>query len=94
MFCGWLTPNFRGSDLVVRKCPRPENLNGIPACVLIGDYDQIPLQSFAARSKHPGGVQAAHCDGSVHFLSETTNKNNIIQWMSYRNDSKTFASPF
>jgi prepilin-type N-terminal cleavage/methylation domain-containing protein len=26
---------------------------------------------FAARSKHPGGVQAAKCDGSVDFVSET-----------------------
>jgi hypothetical protein len=24
---------------------------------------------LAARSKHPGGVMAARCDGSVHFMS-------------------------
>jgi len=72
-FCGWLTPNFPGSDLVARKCPLPENLNGIPTCVLIGDYAEIPHQSFCARSKHPGGVHVAMCDGSVHFISESIN---------------------
>jgi prepilin-type N-terminal cleavage/methylation domain-containing protein/prepilin-type processing-associated H-X9-DG protein len=27
--------------------------------------------SFVARSKHPGGVQAAFCDGAVKFISDT-----------------------
>jgi prepilin-type N-terminal cleavage/methylation domain-containing protein/prepilin-type processing-associated H-X9-DG protein len=27
--------------------------------------------SFVARSKHPGGVQAAFCDGAVQFMSNT-----------------------
>jgi prepilin-type processing-associated H-X9-DG protein len=26
--------------------------------------------TMAARSRHPGGVQASHCDGSVTFYSE------------------------
>ena len=68
IFTGWLTPNFSGSDLVVRKCPLPENLNGIPACVLIGQYGDTPLQAFAARSHHPGGVHASLGDGSVRFF--------------------------
>lgn len=72
-FCGWLTPNFPGSDLVARKCPLPENLNGIPACVLIGGYGEVAQQSFCARSKHPGGVHVAMCDGSVHFINDSIN---------------------
>jgi prepilin-type N-terminal cleavage/methylation domain-containing protein/prepilin-type processing-associated H-X9-DG protein len=33
---------------------------------------------YAARSRHPGGVQATMCDGSVHFFSET------IDWARWR----------
>jgi prepilin-type processing-associated H-X9-DG protein len=33
----------------------------------------------AARSRHPGGVQATMCDGSVHFFSET------IDWSNWAN---------
>src|SRR5262249_37409182 len=36
-----------------------------PPCVLSG-YDQ-----YAARSRHPGGVHAALCDGSVRFATDT-----------------------
>ncbi|NLS93786.1 MAG: DUF1559 domain-containing protein [Planctomycetaceae bacterium] len=32
----------------------------------------------AARSVHPGGVQAAMVDGSCHFVSET------IDWTTWR----------
>ena len=28
-------------------------------------------QHFAARSKHPGGVMASRCDGSVGFYNDT-----------------------
>jgi prepilin-type processing-associated H-X9-DG protein len=31
---------------------------------------------YAARSRHPGGVQATMCDGSVHFFSETIDFDN------------------
>lgn len=45
-------------------------------------------------SLHPGGLNIVMCDGSVHFLSETTDKNNVINWLAWRDDGQTFASPF
>lgn len=70
IFNGWFTPNYSGSDDVVRKCPPLSGLNGIPLCLLIGDFAEVPLQSFAARSHHAGGVHASLCDGSVRFFSD------------------------
>jgi prepilin-type N-terminal cleavage/methylation domain-containing protein/prepilin-type processing-associated H-X9-DG protein len=72
-FEAWLTPNSPTFDDVARVCPPPNALNGIPGCNLIGDNDKTGDQSFAARSKHPGGVNAALCDGSVHFFSNSIN---------------------
>ncbi|MCC9608178.1 DUF1559 domain-containing protein [Blastopirellula sp. JC732] len=45
-------------------------------------------------SLHPGGVQALTADASVHFIPETTNKNNVLQPLSLRGDGKAFDSPF
>src|SRR5439155_16570381 len=70
-FEGWLTPNSPVADDVARVCPAPIALNGIPGCNLIGGADATGLQSFAARSKHPGGVHASLGDGSVRFFSNT-----------------------
>ncbi len=65
VFNGWVTPNFPGLDDVARKCPPPDKLNGIPGCVV--NAPSIEAQSFVSRSKHPGGVHASRCDGSVKF---------------------------
>ncbi len=56
---------FAGLDEVARKCPPPDKLNGIPGCVV--NALSIETQSFVSRSKHPGGVHASRCDGSVQF---------------------------
>lgn len=72
-FEAWLPPNSPTPDDVARVCPPHNALNGLPGCNLIGDNNGTPLQSFAARSKHPGGVHASFCDGSVRFFSNTTN---------------------
>jgi prepilin-type processing-associated H-X9-DG protein len=37
----------------------------------------INADTYAARSRHPGGVNAAFCDGSVHFVKSTVN---IATW--------------
>jgi prepilin-type processing-associated H-X9-DG protein len=72
-FEAWLTPNSPIFDDVARVCPPKNALNGIPGCNLIGDNDKTGDQSLCTRSKHPGGVNAALCDGSVHFFSNSIN---------------------
>jgi prepilin-type processing-associated H-X9-DG protein len=32
------------------------------------------MQWFTARSKHPGGVNASRCDGSVDFVSSDVDR--------------------
>jgi prepilin-type N-terminal cleavage/methylation domain-containing protein/prepilin-type processing-associated H-X9-DG protein len=72
-FEGWLTPNSHTFDDVARVCPPLASLNGIPGCNLIGDNNQTGNQSFASRSKHPGGVNASFSDGSVRFFNDSIN---------------------
>jgi prepilin-type N-terminal cleavage/methylation domain-containing protein len=72
-FEAWLTPNSPTFDDVARVCPPHSSLNGIPGCNLIGDNLKTSDQSFAARSKHPGGAHASLCDGSVRFFSNNIN---------------------
>jgi len=69
-FEGWLPPNSPVGDEVARLIVAAEyyRKNGIPVPTPASDSK---LQSFAARSHHPGGVQAALCDGSVHFFNST-----------------------
>lgn len=59
----------------------PLTASGTPAQPIVPGRATIPLraiqdsnghkqQHIAARSKHPGGVNASHCDGSVTFYSD------------------------
>ncbi len=71
-FEGYLTPNSTTPDSEARLIPpvdtwNENKINPNP----VGDTQ---LQIFAARSKHPGGVNASMCDGSVHFFT------NGISW--------------
>lgn len=45
-------------------------------------------------SNHPGGLNVLLVDASVHFLSETTDTVNVLQWLCLRADENTFQSPF
>jgi prepilin-type N-terminal cleavage/methylation domain-containing protein/prepilin-type processing-associated H-X9-DG protein len=71
-FTGWLGPNSPTPDEAARECPRPEQYNGIPGCTLTSpDEESSKRGAYAARSKHAGGVTAAMCDGSVHFVVDS-----------------------
>ena len=68
----FLSPNSTLPDQMedASYCNTPDRLN--PPCIAVpgGDLFQI---TNAARSRHPGGVNAGMCDGSVRFSKNTTN---------------------
>jgi prepilin-type N-terminal cleavage/methylation domain-containing protein/prepilin-type processing-associated H-X9-DG protein len=66
-FTTYLSPNSPLPDRIYTSyyC---NNTNPNPPCAQSTGTDP---SMFAARSRHPGGVQAAMCDGSVDFISET-----------------------
>ena len=78
-FDTWLTPNSSAPDVVDRMCPYSPG-DGGTNCQVDGDgtvninihsLSQLPLdQHNAARSAHPGGVNAALGDGSVRFIGQ------------------------
>jgi prepilin-type N-terminal cleavage/methylation domain-containing protein/prepilin-type processing-associated H-X9-DG protein len=74
-FDAWLTPNSSAPDVSFRACPPPGD--GGTVCQVdpgAGGYPDPAaggnLQHYAARSRHPGGVNAALCDGSVRFFAD------------------------
>jgi hypothetical protein len=89
-FDGYVTPNSKVPDAVSRRCPSDPNF--YYQCVVLGDLTSaIPLEHHcAARSKHSGGVTAAHCDGSVHFYSDNVD---LLVWraLSASQDNEAIA---
>jgi len=69
-FTTWLTPNSEECNGVSTVYPPADKLNGLRAgCPLIEfDYAGGEGQYYAARSKHPNGVNVARCDGSTGFV--------------------------
>jgi prepilin-type processing-associated H-X9-DG protein len=65
MFMTYTTPNSKQADWIVKECQYPFGLN--PPCVLNNP------SSIAARSFHPGGVNALLADGSVKFFKNSIN---------------------
>jgi hypothetical protein len=47
---------------------------------------------YAARSRHPGGVQCTLGDASVRFVSESVTLD-VWHWLGGRNDGRTFELP-
>jgi prepilin-type N-terminal cleavage/methylation domain-containing protein/prepilin-type processing-associated H-X9-DG protein len=73
-FMTYLTPNSSQPDVLAaaNQCNMP---GGNPPCTASTSARPI---TFAARSRHTGGVQAAMCDGSVTFYS------NNIDWPTWQ----------
>lgn len=64
-FEAYLTPNSSAPDVVANVCTT-ERVMPVPCQVDSNDA----VQTIAARSAHPGGVNAAMGDGSVRFVSD------------------------
>jgi prepilin-type N-terminal cleavage/methylation domain-containing protein/prepilin-type processing-associated H-X9-DG protein len=64
----WLTPNSALPDWMESSsyCNYPSQNN--PPCAQAPTND---LRNTAARSRHPGGVNVASCDGSVRFIKNS-----------------------
>ena len=72
-----------GCDKVLNQIDSDQLLNKGMACYVSSDNNS----QATSRSAHPGGVQTALCDGSVHWISDAisvgTDKNNLGAWDAY-----------
>lgn len=67
-FCTLTTPNSLTPDQI-DSASYDDGVNDPLTPITTG------LQFFAARSRHPGGVNVAMCDASIHFISNTIASN-------------------
>jgi len=63
----YLPPNAAQPDVMQSASYCQANEFGNPPCV--GPHSASRPMTNAARSRHPGGVNASNCDGSVRFVS-------------------------
>ncbi len=80
----WLSATSLFETLLTPNTSEPDYLESAATCI---STDRFPCQgaigtdnrtSLAARSYHPGGVNAALCDGSVRFFSDS------IEWLTWQ----------
>ena len=76
LYSNFTTPNTTAPDQVWGPCPFPQGdkLYKAPCVSIGGNVDTVPNGYAAARSNHPGGVNAAIGDGSVRFIKNTVNQ--------------------
>ncbi len=88
-FMAYLAPNTNEPDVMqdATYCNSTHPRN--PPC--IGPHTQSMPMTWAARSRHPGGVGAAMCDGSVDFFSENIDIN-VWRAMSTSQGGETVTS--
>jgi len=67
----YLPPNSEQPDIMQSAGYCDNTVPRNPPCY--APYSESQPMTMAARSRHPGGVQAAHCDGSVEFYSDNIN---------------------
>ena len=84
LFSAATTPNSTTTDRIYGSCPQDIGDKGYPGpCLSIGPLTWwVPAGRaafVAARSRHPGGVNAALADGSVRFF---TNSIDLAAWRS------------
>jgi prepilin-type N-terminal cleavage/methylation domain-containing protein/prepilin-type processing-associated H-X9-DG protein len=82
-FEGYLTPNSPSPDVVCNVCPNPPRPTA-PCAVSTSDY----VETMAARSLHPGGVNVAMGDGSARTVNDTIAAN-VWQAMCSSRGSET-----
>lgn len=79
-----LTPNSSAPDIVLNGWFQDTGDPKMPAAAGTDQYN-------AARSRHPGGVNVARCDGSVGFVADTVN---MLTWqaMGTMNGGESFSA--
>ncbi len=85
----WFWPGMGGSTFTARFSPNARDHDQVPICEeLIPATHELACtenkadcdQWASARSRHPGGVVVALCDGSTRFIAETVS---LPVWQAY-----------
>jgi prepilin-type N-terminal cleavage/methylation domain-containing protein/prepilin-type processing-associated H-X9-DG protein len=81
-----LAPNSNAPDVPYFAAPFCDSNAPNPPCVIAGGNN-----TFAARSRHQGGVQSAFCDGSVHFISDNVSLTQVWRPLASSQDGQSIG---